>query len=177
MSAQNPYLIEFGGLEDGVHEFEYTIDDSFFARFEKSIIQHGQIDLLVTLEKEPGLLLLDFTFNGSITTTCDRCLDDLDVEIEGYNELIVKFGTVAEDEIENTEVDIITLSAREHELDLSELIFEYISLQVPIRNVHPDDENGKSTCNAEVIREMEKHLIQPAPDDPRWDALKNINLN
>jgi len=177
MSGQNPYLIEFGGLEDGVHEFEYTVDDSFFARFENSIVQHGEIDVLVTLEKEPGLLMMDFTFNGTITTTCDRCLDDLEVELEGYNELIIKFGQVSPEETEQSEVDIITLPVREHELEISELIFEYISLQVPIRNVHPDDENGKSTCNAEVIKEMEKHLSNTPPDDHRWDALKNINLN
>jgi uncharacterized metal-binding protein YceD (DUF177 family) len=177
MSGQNPYLIEFGGLEDGVHEFEYTVDDSFFARFENSIVQHGEIDVLVTLEKEPGILMLDFTFSGTITTTCDRCLDDLEVELEGFNELIIRFGEVTAEEAEQSEVDIITLSAREHEVDISDLLFEYISLQVPLRNVHPDDEDGKSTCNAEVLKEMEKHLSQTPPDDHRWDALKNINLN
>jgi uncharacterized protein len=176
VKAQNPYLIEFGGLGEGTHEFEYHIDDAFFAGFENSIIQHGDLDMLVTLEKEPGLLLMDFTFQGTIMTTCDRCLDLMEVTLEGYNELVVRLGTPQEED-DGGEIDIITLPAKEHELDVRELIFEYISLQVPIRNVHPDDENGKSTCNADVLREMEKHLAKETHEDPRWDVLKNINLN
>jgi uncharacterized metal-binding protein YceD (DUF177 family) len=176
MSARNTYLIDFGGLGDGVHEFEFHVDDSFFARFENAIVQHGELDVLVTLEKEPALLMLDFTFSGTIAATCDRCLDKLDVSIEGYNELVVKLGGEIQAE-EDSEIDMISIPAREHILDVSELLFEYISLQVPLRNVHPDDENGKSTCNTEVIREMERHISQEQSGDPRWDVLKNINLN
>ena len=176
MTTRNAYLIDFGGLDDGIHEFEFHVDDSFFARFENSVVRQGEVDILVTLEKEPGLLLMDFTISGSISTICDRCLDSLVVPIEGFNELIVRIGEeVAE---EPSDVDMITIPAREHVLDISELMFEYISLQVPLRNVHVDDENGKSTCNSDVLREMEKHLSQDSPSaDPRWDVLKNINLN
>jgi uncharacterized metal-binding protein YceD (DUF177 family) len=176
MVARNSFEIEFGGLGEGVHEFEFHVDDSFFARFENSLVRHGDLDILVTLEKEPGMLLMDFTFSGAITTTCDRCLDDLVVPVEGYNELLVKLGD-EEGQGEDSEVDMIHLPAREHVLDVSELLLDYISLQLPIRNVHPDDENGKSTCNSDVLREMEKHLSQDHPADPRWDVLKNINLN
>src|SRR5436190_23549959 len=92
MIAHNSYLIDFGGLGEGVHEFEFHVDDSFFARFENSLVRQGELDILVTLEKEPGMLLLDFTFSGTIVTTCDRCLDRLELEVEGYNELIARLG-------------------------------------------------------------------------------------
>src|SRR4029450_3112979 len=118
MSARNTYLIDFGGLGDGVHEFEFHVDDSFFARFENSVVQHGDLDILVTLEKEPSLLMLDFTFSGIISTTCDRCLDKLDVEIEGYNELVVRLGGDVKGE-EDSEVDMVSIPAREHALDIS----------------------------------------------------------
>lgn len=169
------YVIEFGSLPLGKHEFEFEADDAFFQRFENSIIQHGHMDVLVTMEKKPNMLLLDFTLQGEVLVTCDRCLDDLGLQLEGYSELIVKLGDHAEEESE----DIIVIPSTEHRLDVSHLIYEYTSVMIPMRNVHPDDENGVSTCNPEILREIEKR--QPtdsvSESDPRWEMLKNINLN
>ena len=169
------YVIEFGSLPLGQHEFEFEVGDSFFQLFENSIVQHGNVDVLVVLEKKSNMLLLDFTLQGRVMVTCDRCLDDLELELEGFSELIVKLGDHTEEESE----DVIMIPATEHQLDLSQLIYEYISVMIPMRNVHPENEEGKSTCNPEILREIEKHQQQPEMDetDPRWEMLKNINLN
>lgn len=177
MREKSIYLIDFGGLNTGVHEIEFHVDKTFFAKFENTLVQQGDIDILVTIDRKPNLALVDFTFNGTISTICDRCLDSLDIEIEGYNELLVKFGSVRKEESESDDMDVITLAEREQELDLSEFIYEYVTLQIPIRNVHPEDENGNSTCNSEALKEMEKHITHEHTDDPRWEVLKKINLN
>ena len=176
MKRFGKYVINFGGLPKGIHEFVFEVDESFFAHFENSIIQKAKADVLVTLEKEDTMLLLDFTIEGSATLPCDRCLEELNIEIEGYNELIVKFGENEEEESE----DVIVLPAKAHEIDVSQYIYEYITMLVPIRNVHPDDEDGNSTCDPEALKELEKyrhHEEEQKPTDPRWEALKNINPN
>jgi hypothetical protein len=53
---------------------------------------------------------------------------------------------------------------------------------VPLRNVHPDDENGMSTCDQEALAKLEALRIhelteEEKTNDPRWDILKKINLN
>jgi uncharacterized metal-binding protein YceD (DUF177 family) len=173
--SEREFIIEFGSLPLGEHEFEFEVDDTFFQKFENSIVQHGHVDVLVVLEKKSNMLLMDFTLEGAVTVTCDRCLDDLEIPIEGFSELIVKSG----DHQEEVSEDVIIIPSTEHSLDISQLIYEYISVLVPMRNVHPDDEDGRSTCNQEVIREIEKHRHATEADknDPRWDMLKNIHPN
>jgi uncharacterized metal-binding protein YceD (DUF177 family) len=130
----------------------------------------------VTLEKEDGMLKLDFTIQATVTLPCDRCLEEMEMYVEGYNELIVKFGEGEEEESE----DVIVLPVKAHEIDVSQYIYEYITMLIPLRNVHPDDENGNSTCDPEALKELEKyehHEHEQKPQDPRWDVLKNINPN
>lgn len=175
MKRSGKYVINFGSLTDDVHEFEFEIDDSFFEQYENSIVQKGTIDVLVTVEKKQNMLLLDFTMEGTITVQCDRCLEPLDLDLSSYNELIVKVG---EEEDQGSD-DVIVLSSKEHELDVSQYLYEFITVAVPLRNVHDEDENGNSTCNPEVIKEIEKYRIHEEEKhvDPRWEGLKGINLN
>ena len=176
MKHSDKYVINFGGLPKGIHEFLFEVDHSFFKKFENSIVQKVNADILVTLEKADTMLMLDFVIEGVATLACDRCLEDMDVDLEGYNELIVKFGDHAEEESE----DVIIISNKAHELNVSQYIYEYVTMLIPLRNVHVDDEEGNSTCNPEALKELEKYKIheeEHKPVDPRWDALKNINPN
>jgi len=176
MKRSGKYVINFGSLPDDFHEFEFEVTDSFFDQYENSIVHKGTVDVLVTLEKKQNMLLLDFTMDGVITVQCDRCLEDLDIDISSYNELIVKLGEERGEESE----DVIILPSKDHELDVSQYIYEYINVLVPLRNVHPDDENGNSTCNPDILKAIEKYRIheeEEKPADPRWEGLKGINLN
>ena len=182
MNPLDRFRIEFGHLGTGEHEFEFEIDDKFFEQFEHSPVEHGAIDVLVTVNKdEQNMMLVDFTMEGTVTLPCDRCAEDLELEVSGYNELIVKFGENHEEESE----DVVVLSAKEHSLNVAQYIYEYIALMIPLRNVHPDDEQGTSTCDPEALERLEKLRVHEAsekeeeehPVDPRWEILKNINLN
>ncbi|HRH64929.1 MAG TPA: DUF177 domain-containing protein [Bacteroidia bacterium] len=177
MNGSREFVINFGSLGKGEYEFQFEVNDSFFQRYENSIVQKGHVDVLVVLDKKENLLLFDFTLEGTVTVQCDRCLEDLDLDIESFNELIVKLGEETGEEAE----DVIVISPREHELDLAQFIYEYISVLIPLRNVH-EDENGNPECDPEVLKELEKHLSHDekegdTPSDPRWDGLKGINLN
>lgn len=177
MSDLKEFVINFGSLPNGEHEFDFEIDDSFFQHFDNSIIQKGNVDVLVVMEKKETMLLLDFTMEGVVTVPCDRCLEDLDLDIEGYNELIVKFGEEGEESSE----EVVVLSPKEYELDVAQYIYEFLSVMIPMRNVHDEEENGQG-CDPEVLKEIEKHLAKETPEneqpiDPRWDALRNINPN
>jgi uncharacterized metal-binding protein YceD (DUF177 family) len=172
---KSKYLVEIGRLKNGIHEFEFHMDDSFFTKFENSLLKDSSIDVLLTIDKKSMMALADFTFTGTLSTLCDRCLEPLVIEIEGYNELLVRFEEKTEDKDE--EMDVVYLSGKEHELDISQYLYEYICLQIPYRNVHPDDEKGNPTCDPGTLKEIEKHLTHEHAPDPRWEILKKINLN
>jgi uncharacterized protein len=175
MNRSEKYSINFGSLSIGIHEFMFEISDEFFEQFENSIIQKANADVLITLERKDTMLLLDFTIQGAVNLPCDRCLEPLNVEVEGYNELVVKFG---EEEGEESE-DVIVVPHKSYELNVAQFIYEYITMMIPLRNIHPYDENGKSLCNPDALEAIEKYRFheEEKKADPRWDALKNINPN
>lgn len=179
MSDLKQFVINFGSLPNGEHEFNFEVDDTFFQHFENSLIQKGDLGVLVVMEKKENMLLLDFTMEGIVTVPCDRCLEDLDLEIESYNELIVKFGEESEEETD----DVVVISPKENELNVAQYIYEFLTVLIPLRNVHDEETDGQG-CDPEVLKVIEKHLAKPeaeaeaeTPIDPRWDALKNINPN
>ncbi len=175
MGVARDFIINIGSLAAGEHEFEFEVKDSFFNRFEHSVIEKGSVDVLVVVTKKDNMLLLDFTMEGTVTVQCDRCLENLDLDIESYDELIVKVG----EENEELSEKMVVISSKEYEIDVAQYIYEFISLIIPMRNVHDENENGQK-CNPEILKELEKHITHETPEtpsDPRWDALKNINLN
>jgi uncharacterized metal-binding protein YceD (DUF177 family) len=169
MHNRKEYTIQFVGLSVGEHEYEYNIKDAFFDDFEYSEIKHANINMMV----------IHFDISGTVNMDCDRCTTEFDLPITGNYKLIVKMGG---HETGNEDDDIITVATNEHELDLTQYIYEYITLSLPIKRVHPDDENGNNTCNKEVLSKLENFLIEEEKQDedesdPRWNDLKNIKLN
>jgi uncharacterized protein len=175
MNYLDKYRISFGSLAKGEHEFEFEIDDKFFEQFGNEPVQHGFLDVLVTVNKQETMLLIDFTMEGTVETVCARCGDPLELDITGFNELTVKFGPEPGEESE----DVIVISPKEHELNVAQFIYEYVTLLIPMRSVHEEDESGESACNPETLRKLEEiqHREEEKEIDPRWDVLKKINLN
>jgi uncharacterized metal-binding protein YceD (DUF177 family) len=172
MRTGKEYILQFVGLGLGEHEYEFKINDAFFENLEYSEIKQGDIQVDLNLLKQSTMMVLQFKINGTIKTICDLCSDELDLPINGIHKLIVKVGG---SDTGNDDDDIITVAANEHELELSQYIYEYITLSLPIKRVHPD----AATCNQEVLHKVQDLLIEEEKEetDPRWNDLKNIKLN
>lgn len=170
------YRIPFKGLKEGKHTFEFDIDDSFFEKLEYSEIEKGSLKAIVELNKKPTFLELNFVLKGSVVLICDRCLDEYNQSVDYEGSVYVKFSET-EDEQDD---EIIYLSPKEHDLDLAHYIYESIILSIPLKRVHPEDKNGMSTCNPEMIEKLKNYKTdEPADEgvDPRWDDLKNLMAN
>ena len=76
VSWKNKYNIEFKGLKEGLHEYEYKVDDKFFEHFNESLVKNGNITVKAELEKRSAFLKLQFTISGWLELICDRCLDE-----------------------------------------------------------------------------------------------------
>lgn len=169
LERQDAYLIPVAGLAKGTHLFDYEIDDSFFASFESSVIQSARVKVALTLLKAEAGLTLTFHLRGIIHHHCDRCLEPLDLPADTVKVLVVKYGTPGEGDDD----EVVVISSDEHHFNIAPHLYDYLSLMLPIRAVHPDDANGNPGCDPEVlgiinIKEEEK------PADPRWEALKKL---
>ena len=92
------FSIPVRGLRDGIHQFDFQIDRSFFGQFESAPVQEGDVSLQLELIKRPGLYTLTFSFEGTVKTECDRCLAPIDLPIEGEQRLLIKVSEAAEGE-------------------------------------------------------------------------------
>lgn len=175
MSRLSQYDIHFSGLKPGKYEFEFEIKTDFFSYFENQDIIEADISVLVNFEKNERYLALEFDLQGVVQTTCDRCLDNLELEIDYTPSLYVNFGDETSD---LTDIDDTMILARsEDKIELAKHLYDYICLNLPIQKVHPEDEDGESTCNKEMIEKIEKYQLgntESDETDPRWDKLKNL---
>lgn len=169
MNPLREYIINFGHLGDGIHLFEYKINDDFFKNFDHSIIKSANINLLLTVEKNTEKIMrFNFQYSGSIDLNCDRCLDKYSFPITQSNKLIVKLGNET-----STDDEIVFLKEDEHQIDISSFVYEYIYLAVPLK--HVCEEVGK-VCNNEMVNLIIKNQKANFAEnsDPRWEKLKLI---
>jgi uncharacterized metal-binding protein YceD (DUF177 family) len=175
VKRQSQYVIAYKGLREGLHLFDFKVDGLFFESFESSEIESGDVDIHVTLNKKSTVLEFLFEFKGEVTVPCDRCLDPISLEIEYEAPLYIKYG---EDSHEETD-ELYVISEQQAEIDLSQFIFEFIHLSLPYRRVHPDDTNGNSTCNKEMLKRLDELSVneEKTDIDPRWNNLKDLFNN
>jgi uncharacterized metal-binding protein YceD (DUF177 family) len=95
-------------------------------------------------------------------------------QIDCENRLLVKFGETED----QTDPDILYLPFGENELDLQQHLYEFIMLDLPIKRVHPNDDEGNSTCDPVMLQKLDELIIDEESDtDPRWDELKKLMNN
>lgn len=168
------YNIEFKGLNEGNHEFDYQIGKSFFDFFEESLVSEGDIKVKIVLEKHSSFLELHLNFTGTVVLTCDRCLELYNQKIKGKSSLFVKFGETQSEEGD----DVIWLLPEEHQVNVAQIIYEYITISVPLRHVHPAGKGGKLGCNPEMLKKLEEYTRHNSENtDERWNGLKKFLNN
>jgi uncharacterized metal-binding protein YceD (DUF177 family) len=168
LESLKQYILHISGLGLGEHKYHYKIESDFFAAFENTEFEQASIDVELTLEKQERMLILNFDIKGNINVMCDRCLENFDYPLDGKERLIVKLGQAWEEENE----EVLVISEYEHQLDISGYLYDFIILMLPIRKIHPEDDNGKSDCNPEMLKKIEDHT-EHKPDS-RWDSLKGL---
>lgn len=162
-------VIPFSGLKDGGHHFIFDIDAKFFEQFEKSIIQEANVHIDIDFIKKPNMLLLEFSFSGTVYRDCDRCMDVVEIPLSGEGQLIVKFG----DEDYTGTDDIRIIPHEEYKLDISKEVYDYVHLSLPNRITHLNEDD----CNKEVIKKLKSlsvNYTDTEETDPRWSALLNL---
>lgn len=174
MKKSGIYAVRVSGLGEGKHTFSYDLDQDFFALFEQTEIEHGNVSAQVILEKETGVMVLYFHLEGEIEVICDRCLDPFMMKISSDQRLVVKRGDIP-GEIED---DVIVIGHEDHEIDIRQFLYEFVVLALPCKKIHPVDENGLSGCNPAMIEKLKTHQEKDdrreGGTDPRWNALKEI---
>ncbi len=167
MDALAHFTIPVSGLNNGPHEYDFNIDESFFQCFPESPIKDGNVSVHFIFDKHPDMYTMTFQLEGTVKTACDRCLEEFDLPIEADEMLLVKF-----DEKEWEDADIIYILKDTPRLNVARYIYEFINLAVPIAKTHDD---ADEECDPEML----KFLQQGSQDEPNvsssvWESLKGL---
>ena len=167
VGMRSKHIIQFEGLSLGHHEFDFDVDKSLFDRAELRDILDAKIEVKVYLSKSDNMMNLDMVFSGYIAIPCDRCVEEMKIQIDDEAKLVVKYGQVENENLD----DLFVLKDHEHEIQLGDYFYENLSLMIPQRNVHDESE-----CDQEVIKMLKgtDNIVENESTDPRWEKLKNL---
>ena len=149
MSEKDHYIIDLKRLPVGRHSFDITLDDAFFKSLEKTEVLSGKVEAKATLNLREEDYQLNIAVHGTVFVVCDRCLDPMPLEINDEQE-------IWSDEEENDQSPMSN-----HQLDLTWLAYEIVSINIPLVHSHQEGE-----CNKQMELLLQDHLCdEPEPEE------------
>ena len=167
------FTIPFVGLKLGEHQFDFTIDNTFFEHFEYDEFNGATISLDVLLDKKTTFMEFTLTYKGDVNVNCDVTNESYNESVAGNYHFIVKFG----DDYNNDNDEILIIPHGSYEIDLAQPIYEMIVLAIPAKIEHPGIEDG--TLESDLLNKLEElqpkeRLLPQEESDPRWNKLKDL---
>lgn len=170
MDQLTEYIIPFVGLKEGLHDFHFAIDNTFFDAFDYEEFNSSKINVSLQFEKKSSILNLKFAAEGTVNIPCDVTDEPFDYAIKTTFDWIVKFGEAYNDDNE----ELLILPHGSYQLDVAQPIYEMVVLSMPAKRIHPGVEDG--TLQSDILKKLEE--LQPKAEqnnnDPRWNKLKDL---
>jgi len=175
MNILDHFSIPYKGLGIGLHQFKFEVDDSFFAAFEDAVIQNGTFQVTLDLDKRSDHSIMDFQVQGHTGTSCDRCLADISLPVEGQYTLHLKFSEeVSEDD------EIVFVHPDVSIVNVAKYVYDVIGVSLPMTKVYDCENDPESNCNEKVLSLLNDDSQEEVSNDPKpspWDQLKGLNFD
>ncbi len=173
MNVLDHFSVPYKGLGNGIHYLKFSVDSDFFKKFEDSHIDNGNFEVDVELDKRHDHSILLFEIKGKTNTNCDRCLSSINLPLQGSFELHVKHG-----ENEESNDEIMFIHPETSILNLTQVVYEYILLSMPIIKIYDCGAEKLPPCNFEVLDKLnEGDKEEDGQQDNVWDSLKGIDFS
>ena len=176
MKNTREFELAWVGLKPGLHEYAFTLGDSFFKEMEApEEFSNWDVAVKLFFEKHSTFFRLRFEVGGRVTVACDRCADPFPLQLWDEFSLIVKLAGEDDAETGEEEADVVFIPRSETVLNVAEWLYEFSLLSVPLQRLHPDNADGSSGCNPEVLKmlgHMQEGAENAAPRDTRWAGLE-----
>lgn len=166
-------VISLNGLRSGKSDFSRHLGREFFSSFGNSDILDADISAQIRLEKAGDFVGLDIVLEGTLTVQCDRCLADLVLPVGRTVLLSVKFGPEPTEDaaLEENGREVLYLPEDGLELDISQVVYDWLCLSIPIQHVHAPGE-----CDPEVVKYLarDSECTEESSGDSPFAALKGL---
>lgn len=171
----NGFIIHLGSLPAGLTESCCSTGKEFFGSFGNTEIIDASLEVKTVVEKSGQYTGIDCIVKGMVTVPCDRCLGNLEISVDTTIMLSIKYGDGSPEDRNEGEREIICLPEKDADFDMSQIIYDYACLSLPMHRVHPEGE-----CDQDVVARLG---VQPAMQNDTdensspFAALKSILKN
>jgi uncharacterized metal-binding protein YceD (DUF177 family) len=155
MANKRAFEIAFVGLKPGIHEFNYEVDEKFFAEKGEPEFTNCKASIKLQLDKKSSFMLLKFEIGGKADVICDRCGNPLNMDIwDEFNMLIKLVENPDEMNEQEEDPDVYYISRTESHIDVGNWIYEFVLLSFPMQKSCGEEEMGGPKCNNEVLNKL-----------------------
>ena len=184
MGTKREYEIAFVGLKPGIHEYNYEVDDKFFADYKETDpedigFRNCNASVKLLLEKNTSFLMLKFEVGGSVNVICDRCGNTLPIDLWDEFNLVIKQIENPDEMNQNEEdPDVFYISRTESHIHLADWIYEFVMLSIPMQRMCSEEEIGGPQCNKEILALLKKMNSGTVEDNhPLQKGLEQFKKN
>ncbi|MBL7738956.1 MAG: DUF177 domain-containing protein [Chitinophagaceae bacterium] len=177
MGHRREFEIAFVGLKPGIHQYEYEIGDKFFEAFQQQDFFHCRAHVKLDLDKKSSFMLLKFEIGGTLDVTCDRCNNNLPLEL--WDEFNITVKMVEEPELMNSQEedpDVYYISNGESHIDVANWIYEFINLSLPMQRSCNYEKMDGPYCNKSALDVLKKMSApkEEKKENPIWKGLEKF---
>ena len=123
-------IIPLNDWAAGERNFRFQAGLEFFQTFENSEILEADVDVDIHVVKDGrNKVEAHLRLEGTVTVPCDRCLDPVRIPVEAEPS------------------ETLTPGAGEVEWDLSQAVYDFVCLSLPLQRIHPEGE-----CDPDTVR-------------------------
>jgi uncharacterized metal-binding protein YceD (DUF177 family) len=177
MSRRREFEIAFVGLKPGVHEYNYLIGEKFFEAFQQQDFRNCKANVKLLLDKKSSFMLLRFEIGGTLEVTCDRCNNNLPLDL--WDEFNITVKMVEDPDLMNEQEDdpdMYYIAQSESHMDVANWIYEFINLSIPFQKVCDFEKMDGPNCNPNVLDMLKK--LEPEEnkikENPIWKGLEKF---
>ncbi len=174
MKHNREFEIAWQGLKPGPHTYVYDIDDRFMKEREVSEdFTNWNARITLVFDKHENFFMLKFDVDGKVTVPCDRCGDNFELRLWDEFNLVIKLTGGDEGEKPEDEDDVVFIPRSETVIDISNWLYEFLMLSVPLQHIHADKEDGSPGCNEEALKLLDSLAdSEEKAANPLWKGLE-----
>ncbi len=111
----------------------YDLGATFFGLFENSLLEKGELTVMVKIDKKGSNIQLLFSITGAVELICDRSLEIFAYPVNIEKEMSFRLGH------ENKELttELYMLEHKTATINIAQHIYDFVSLEIPMKKLHP----------------------------------------
>jgi uncharacterized metal-binding protein YceD (DUF177 family) len=179
MKNSRVFEIAWQGLKLGEHELIFDLDDKFLIwKYPETEYKQLNVQIKVTFDKQVNFFMFHFNIDGSLIVPCDRCGEEFELSLWDEFDLLVKLNDVEDEDQIEEEADVVFISRSETVLDISDWLYEFLMLSIPLQKIHPQDAKGNDTCNPDVLAFLKQsaEALEQENKNTIWKGLDSIKI-